>query len=379
MSKPDAIPQEPCPHMPNHSFPQRIALIFGGVSPEHDVSIASATEVAEGLADLACRRPLRIQPVYINSDGRFVWGPAGEGATVPRRATISGVARWELESSVPERDVLRFASALDRLRREATDVAMLILHGEGGEDGRLQGALDLAGIAYTGSGALASGLAMHKPRCQAVLTAAGLPTAPSVTLGPGGMGSPPGPPRPPRGVMDAVGLPCIVKPALGGSSVGISIVREAEALHEAVELAMTVGDEAMVEKYLPGRELTCGVLEIDQSPVALPVTEIIPPEGRFFDYDAKYLPGVSREETPAALDEEMTRHIRMLARRAHLAVGCRGFSRVDFMLSGGEPFVLEINTIPGMTATSLLPQGAAAFGIDFAGLVERMLAAARHD
>ena len=249
---------------------------------------------------------------------------------------------------------------------------MLMLHGPGGEDGRLQGVLDLACVPYTGSGAHASALALNKPYCQAVLNAAGLPIARSVAVGPGGADL--------DQIIHTIGLPLVVKPARGGSSVGVTIVREREKLAEALELGLSVDDSVLVEQFVGGRELTCGVLEINGEPTALPVTEIIPPEGRFFDYESKYEPGMSREITPADLDKELSRGIRRIARQAHLTLSCRGFSRVDFILSPtGKLVVLEVNTIPGMTATSLLPQAAQVHGIPFDRLVEMMLDSARHD
>jgi D-alanine-D-alanine ligase len=367
--------------------PTRVALLFGGVSPEHDVSILSASQVADGLRALAERRPLAVRAVYINHDGRFVWEPgarrtrilddatpahAGQGSDNPTAEDLRGCARWELEGSRPGTDVLPFQPALVRLTEERYDAVLLILHGPGGEDGRLQAAFDLARIPYTGSGAHASALALNKPHCQAVLNAAGLPIASSLLIGPDGVD--------PARAIETIGLPCVVKPANGGSSVGVTIVHDAEKLAEALELALEVDDAALVEKFVAGRELTCGVLELDGAPTPLPVTEIIPPEGRFFDYDAKYVAGESREVTPAQLEPAVTAEIQRLARLAHLAIGCRGFSRVDFILAAnGRPVVLEVNTIPGMTATSLLPQAAAVHGIDFPALLGLMIDGARHD
>jgi D-alanine-D-alanine ligase len=159
----------------------------------------------------------------------------------------------------------------------------------------------------------------------------------------------------------------------------MSVVRAADELRPAVEAALAVEETVMAERYVRGREFTCGLLERDGQLIALPVTEIIPPEGRYFDFEAKYQPGVSREVTPADIAPALATQIQTLARAAHLAAGCRGFSRVDFIADPDPPVVLEVNTIPGMTATSLLPQAAAAIGIDFPSLLELMLAGARHD
>jgi D-alanine-D-alanine ligase len=174
----------------------------------------------------------------------------------------------------------------------------------------------------------------------------------------------------------------VIKPSRGGSSVGISIVSKEEELLPALERALEIDDELMAERFIKGREFTCGLLEREGELIALPVTEIIPPEGRFFDYEAKYAAGVSREVTPAQIPPALAVKIQTLARAAHRALGCRGFSRVDLMAdveAGTGPFILEVNTIPGMTATSLLPQAAAAQGIAFPELLSLMLASARHD
>jgi D-alanine-D-alanine ligase len=180
-------------------------------------------------------------------------------------------------------------------------------------------------------------------------------------------------------IFDLVGLPCVIKPVRGGSSIGISIVNKKEELLPALEVAFEIDDEALAERYVKGRELTCGLLERDGELLSLPVTEIMPPAGRFFDYEAKYAPGMSREVTPAEISPALAVKIQALARGAFRACGCRGFARVDFIADPGEPVILEINTIPGMTATSLLPQAAAASGISFPELIGLMLASARHD
>ncbi|MCL5270097.1 MAG: D-alanine--D-alanine ligase [bacterium] len=356
---------------PNHLAdpPRKIVLVFGGASPEHEISILSASKVAEGLRLLAQTVPLTVRPLYISREGRWIWTRPADGA-LPREAEILAAEQWE---AYPERHgavVESFARGIGRLADESPDAALLILHGIGGEDGRLQGALDLAGIPYTGSGAAASALVLNKPRCQAVLNAAGLPIARSILVRAGSeMGGA-------ERILELVGLPCVVKPAEGGSSVGVTIVRAREQLRPALECAFAVDDEVMAEHFVAGRELTCGMLECDGRLVALPVTEIIPPEGRFFDYEAKYQPGLSREVTPAQIDPALATRIQTLARAAHLACGCRGFSRVDFIADPDDPVILEINTIPGMTATSLLPQAAAAIGIGFPVLLGHMLASA---
>jgi D-alanine-D-alanine ligase len=350
---------------------RRVALVFGGATPEHEISISSAAQVAGALGELARRQPLAVQPIYINREGQWIWGPFDE-ARPPASERIAQAERWDVE---PEKHgataPVDFVAALARLSDERIDTAMLILHGKQGEDGRIQAALDLAGIPYTGSGMAASALALDKGRCQAVLAAASLPIAPSVVVrGPGLEGL--------ERVEPLVGFPCVVKPIQGGSSVGISIVLGAESLRPALARAFEIDEEALVEKHVTGRELTCGVVERDGRLELLPVTEIIPPEGRWFDYEAKYTPGMTREVTPAEIPGRLATTIQNLARAAHLAIGCRGFSRVDFIADPEPPIIIEVNTIPGMTGTSLLPQAAAAAGIDFPMLLDLILASARY-
>lgn len=345
-----------------------VALLFGGVSPEHAVSVASAAKVAEGLAELGQRAPLGVEPIYINHEGRWVFG---EGTSVaqagrPTAEEIRNAPRWEFDGGAI---ALNFAQALARLAAAPPAAVFIALHGMGGEDGRIQAALDLAGIPYTGSGVAASALGLNKPRCQAVLNAAGVPIAPSTVVRPALDGV---------AVVDhvksAIGVPCVVKPANGGSSVATTIVTDEEQLHDALAAAAQVDDEVMVERFVRGREFTCGLLERAGELIALPITEIIPPDGHFFDYDAKYVAGVSREITPADIPGSLAMRMQTLARRVYLAVGCRGYARVDFIADPTDPIVLEINTLPGMTDTSLLPQAAAVVGIPFPALLEQILA-----
>lgn len=352
--------------------PLRVALVFGGVSPEHEISILSASKVVAGLADLRMRRPLRVQAIYINRDGQWLWLDP-ESAAIPEEAHLAAAENWEQAPAHYPFRALNFPQSLERLRQWPAGVVMPIMHGPGGEDGRLQAALDLAELPYTGSGCAASALALDKPRAQAVLNAAGLPVPLSTAVRAGTRME--GRER----VLAVVGLPCVVKPASGGSSVGITLVRCAQDLAGALHTAFQVDEDVMVERFVEGRELTCGVVERHGEPRPCAVTEIIPPEGRFFDYDAKYQVGVSRELTPARIEPALASRIQTLALAAHRCLGCRGFSRVDFIAGEHGPVILEVNTIPGMTATSLLPQGAAEIGIGFSGLLELMLDAARYD
>lgn len=257
---------------------------------------------------------------------------------------------------------------LVRLIQEAAtiDVALVMLHGRGGEDGSVQGLLDLLGIPYQCAGVLGCALAMDKPMAKDRFRLAGLPVAPDLVLRRGD-------PDPAARVLAGLGLPVVVKPAREGSSFGITVVRQEADLAPALTAAFNLDAVVLVEKFLAGREVTVAVLGNEQLQ-ALPLVEIIPGDKYcFFDYEAKYTPGASREICPAPLDEATTRLVQELGLKAHQALGLKGYSRSDFILGDSGPVLLETNTIPGMTETSLLPQAAAAAGLDFPALLDRLI------
>lgn len=252
---------------------------------------------------------------------------------------------------------LRGWSGLERLHRLRPDLVVLALHGTGGEDGAVQGALEWMGLPYTGSDVLASALAMDKHRSKELFTHRGLPTAPWALL------ARPGDPVPAR-----LRPPLVVKPNRQGSTVGITIVRRADRLRAAVRLAFRHDTQVLVEKYCPGVEITVGVLGSD----ALPVLEVVPKRD-FYDFKAKYAPGMSDHIVPARLPAAVRRRAQRLALAAHRALGCRSVSRVDLIAgAGGRLDLLEVNTLPGMTATSLLPDAARHVGISYEELVLRL-------
>jgi D-alanine-D-alanine ligase len=249
------------------------------------------------------------------------------------------------------------------------DVALICLHGRYGEDGTIQGMLELLDIPYTGSGVLASALAMSKVMAKKVYRVDGIPTPPDVTL---------------RGRADAeaylhalredrapVACPAVVKPSAQGSTIGISIVRNPADMAAALDTALAYDEEVLVEQFVEGIEITGPVLG-NRDLEALPLVEIVP-SGGFYDYEAKYTPGATEEIVPARLTPEQTRLAQDLAMRSHRALGCRGFSRTDMLVAADGIWVLETNTIPGMTPTSLLPRSAAAAGISFPQLLDRMI------
>ena len=242
------------------------------------------------------------------------------------------------------------------------DVLFLALHGGRGEDGTLQTLLEMVGVPYTGSGRLGSAMAMDKDVSKRLFRMAGVPTADWV-MAPADVGR----------VGRDYGWPVVVKPSKQGSTVGLTVVKEARAYDEAVALARRYDDEVMIERFVPGRELTVGVLDGR----ALAVGEIIP-RHEIFDYECKYTPGMSQEIFPADLPAPVAGECGRLGLLAHHALKLGGYSRVDFRLTpAGELFCLEVNTLPGMTATSLLPQSARAAGIEFPDLCERICRTAR--
>ena len=246
------------------------------------------------------------------------------------------------------------------------DVALIILHGRYGEDGTIQGLLDLLDIPYHGSGVLGSALGINKIQSKRLYEYAGLPVSPYLIVDRTD-------PDAQTKVQNTLGFPVVVKPEHEGSSIGLSIVDEASQLQPALDLAGQYDRLILVEKYIDGTEITGAVLG-NLNPEPLPLVEIIPGDQySFFDYEAKYQPGATEEICPARISEALTQKAQEYAVRAHQALRCRGYSRTDMIVSDNEAYVLETNTIPGMTATSLYPQAAAAAGIGFSELLDRLI------
>jgi D-alanine-D-alanine ligase len=249
------------------------------------------------------------------------------------------------------------------LARESVAVAFICLHGRFGEDGAVQGLLEIMGIPYTGSGVLASALAMNKIFAKRVFQASGLTVAPYQVLRRGE-------------TLDAAGLefplPVVVKPSQEGSSVGVNIVRRMDEIGPALATAFRYDDEALVEQFINGREIQVGILE-DR---AIGAIEIIP-KNEFYDFEAKYTSGMAQHILPAPLPSLLYLMVLGEGEKAHTVLGCNGYSRVDFLVTEDEEcFLLEVNTLPGMTTLSLLPEIAGGAGIGFSELVERILATA---
>jgi D-alanine-D-alanine ligase len=323
----------------------RIAVLMGGTSSERDVSLASGIRIVEALRE-------RGHEVVAVDTVAGVLNPAEE-----QKLMAGGVVK----TAPPDTKALvRMNTAMQGTLKTLpkADVLFLALHGGQGEDGTLQALLDLTGVPYTGSGHLASALAMDKDLSKHLFRAAGVPT-PDWLMAPVTVDE----------VRAALGFPVIVKPSKQGSTVGLSIVKAPEELQPAIDVAFEHDDEVMIEGFIAGRELTVGILGGD----ALPVGEIIP-KHEIYDYECKYTPGMAVEEFPARLTDEEARTVQDLARRAFQALKLRGYARIDFrMAADGTFYCLEANTLPGMTHTSLIPQAAAAAGITFPELCDRIV------
>jgi D-alanine-D-alanine ligase len=258
------------------------------------------------------------------------------------------------------------------LQNQKVAIAFLALHGPGGEDGTIQGFLETIGMPYTGSGVQASAVGMHKVVTKTLLAAQGIPVPAGTVVHRGDA------PSLARILKEAkLTLPVVVKPASQGSTIGVTIVRRAAQWKDALALAHRYDPEAMVEAFIPGHEVTVAVLGIASGePKVLPAVEIVAPDG-FYDFTAKYQKGKTQYLCPAPLPTKMLKQIGELGRRTFQALGCEGAARVDFRITPkGRPYVLEINTVPGMTETSLLPMASAQAGIDYDQLVEWILQSA---
>ena len=267
-------------------------------------------------------------------------------------------------------DIRRFdpLNDLERLVHEAPelDVALIIMHGRGGEDGTLQGMLELLGVPYQGSGVLGSALGMNKELSKTLYVQAGLKVPNALVFtrdnAPGS-----------QEIEETLGLPLVIKPVNEGSSIGISVARSRKDLEQGLAAAFNYDHRVLVEEFIEGVEVTGGVLG-NAELRALPLVEIVPSSDyKFFSYDAKYLPGATTEICPARLNQDLTTAAQECALTAHQALGCRGYSRTDMRIRDGVIYVLETNTIPGMTATSLFPQGAKAAGFEFPDLLDKLI------
>lgn len=301
----------------------RLALIYGGTSSEREVSIAGGNAVLE----------------------------------------VLDKETYQIRTYDPrtQKDIQELVNDSNEI-----DFAFILLHGENGEDGRIQGLLDLLKVPYQCSGVMASAIAMNKSVCKDIYKINHIPVAKDISFDSWSD-------KLEEDIFENIGLPVVIKPAIGGSSIALTIVEKKEDLKKACDLALKESELAMAEQYISGIELTCPVMGHNH-PEALPVIEICPKNGhKFFDYEAKYKAGETEEICPARIDDEITKKVQELSIKAHTSLGCKGYSRTDFILSGEELFVLETNTVPGMTKNSLLPLSARTAGIPFKELIDKLI------
>jgi D-alanine-D-alanine ligase len=294
----------------------KVAVVMGGTSAEREISIQTGSGVMRALHELG------YDAQSLDYDARFI----------------------------------------DAIREIAPDVVFNALHGPGGEDGQVQAILDYFGISYTGSGVEPCALAMDKHLTKKLCAAEGLPTAAwdLYDLTGGTLPLLPG----------ALDLPLVIKPRFEGSAIGVNVVRTHEQWTQTMIQSAEQYSEILAEEFIPGREFTCPVLGEE----ALPVIEIVPNRDEFYTYDAKYGAGGSTHIVPAKIDEDLSARIQMLALSVHRLIGLRDYSRTDFIVSKeGRPYILEINTLPGLTPTSLFPDACNAVGISYSALIERLI------
>ena len=313
-----------------------IAVLMGGTSAEREVSLASGLMVVEGLR----QKGHRVYPIEIAADG--FW-----------RNRDKEVLAISIPDSVME--------ALNPI----PDVVFIALHGPMGEDGTVQGLLETLSIPYTGSGVLASALGMDKRKSRLLFASAGLLVPPHLMI------------VDHRNIAETVqhaedlwGYPLVVKPNNSGSSLGVTITRDSRHLPGNIEQALTLSQQVLLEPYLTGTEITAPLLG-NESPMALPVIEIVPP-GEFFDYRCKYN-GMTQEICPARIPSDQLSHAQQIAVTAFALLGCSGFARADMIISQNQIYLLEINTIPGLTRESLVPKAAKAAGLSFSDLLDQIV------
>lgn len=331
----------------------KVAVLMGGLSAERDISLSTGRQILERL-DKSTYEAFAVDAALM----------PGSNLVHERGA---GVEIWAVSEARQALDEMGGLASVTDMVEKRPDVVVIALHGKYGEDGTVQGMLELLGIPYTGSGVLASSLAMDKSMAKKVLAADGIPVPHSVDFSLSGEWDR----EAIAADVAALGYPVIVKPSRQGSTIGMTKVECPRELNNAIKEAAAYDSRIVIEKFITGMELTVGVLGND-APYALPVVEIVPVTG-FYDYEAKYTPGATEEIVPARISDELTNRAQDIAVKAHKALGCCGMCRVDMMLSGDGFSVLEVNTIPGMTPTSLLPRAAEAAGISFGELLDRLI------
>ncbi len=320
---------------------------MGGQSAEHEISLATGEMIVEALD----KNKYDLKPITITKEGKWLL-PAADKKFI-------GESGKNAKSLI----AIESGRALDQIKsEEGVDAVLIAMHGTRGEDGTIQGLLELASIPYTGSGVLASALAMDKEMTKKVLLSENIPMPRHIILEDDFAPD----------ELKKIKLPAVIKPVRQGSSVGIFVVKNKRDLAESIRQAFKFDSKVMVEEFIQGREITAAVLG-NKKPWALPLIEIQPRISSFFDYRAKYEVGGSEEICPAPISKFLTKKIQDIAVKIHRILGCRGVTRSDFILKENKPYFLEINTIPGMTKTSLVPQAAKEAGLSFTQFLDELI------
>ena len=298
----------------------KVAILMGGISNEREVSFSTGKTVAK----------------YLDS------------------------SKFDSKLYDTKKDLLKLFSDISKNK---IDVCFIALHGKGGEDGSIQGILELLGVAYTGPGIMASAISMDKIISKRLFMQEKILTPKFVVIKNKKIDF--------KQIRDKIGLPCVIKPSNSGSSVGVSIIKKEKEIKKGIKMALKENDKVIIEEYIQGKEITVGVLG-NKTPRALSIVEIIP-KTKFFDYQAKYNPKFCDEIAPARISVDLTKKAQELALKVYKLLDCKGFSRIDMILKGKKIYVLENNTIPGLTPNSLLPKAAKADNISFSKLLEKII------
>lgn len=317
----------------------RVAVIYGGPSREHEVSVKTGQAMIEGLD----KDKYEVLPIFIAKSGE-----------------------WKVDEENYGSDS---ATALEKIKARV-DLCLIGLHGTFGEDGQIQRLLEDVGLPYTGSNSGSSELAMKKHLASRLYEKEGMYVPQEVAISEWSD-------EIRKEVLESLKLPVVVKPESQGSSVGVSIVDDALGIEDAVLKALENDSIVLIQQYIKGREVSCGVVEVEGEILALPPTEVMPVDSRFYDYDAKYIEGATKEITPPKnMSHKTIEAIQSNAVRAHKILGCSGYSRTDMIIEDDKIYVIETNTLPGMTVTSFLPQQVQAIGMPFSKLLDHIIHAA---
>lgn len=338
---------------------KQLAVIFGGQSGEHEVSLKSANQVIENLN----KDKYEIIHIAITKSGHWLVGEVGQ------KYLINNLEKASKQGGVERKDDFEDGNKLPE-KFPPIDIVLPIMHGTFGEDGKLQGTLEMLGLPYVFSGTLASALAMNKRKTKIIAKSTGLKIANDIVVFKNNKYNI-------EKIITKLGFPIVIKPTELGSSVGINLTSSKEELVSSIEKALELGEEVLLEQFVKGRELTVTVMG-DKTPKALPVIEIIPKVSGWFDYRAKYEIGGSTEICPAEIPDETRKKVQRYAVKIFKAIGCRDLARADFIWSDSDDklYFLEINTIPGMTNTSLAPQAAKVAGMEFSVFLDKLIESA---